>query len=227
MLSTSEFEAAIDARIETKSLLKHPFYQAWNAGSLPMTALREYAAQYYHFETAFPTFLSALHSRCSSLDIRQQILANLWDEEHGEGNHTALWLRFCEALGLDTAQVITGKPAAATQRLIETYRALCGSGHYTRGLAALLAYEAQVPAVAVQKVAGLNRFYSITDPQALSFFTTHVEVDNGHAAVERSLVLREATTESDQQTVLAAVDQALDGFWDFLDGAYAHRSLSA
>lgn len=227
MLNTSEFGTAIDARIEAKSLLKHPFYQAWNAGTLTGTALREYAAQYYHFETAFPTFLSAIHSRCSSLEVRQQILASLWDEEAGENNHTALWLHFCHALGLDPAQVTSGTPAPATQCLIETYRTLCASGMPAQGLAALLAYEAQVPAVAVQKVAGLKQFYSITDPKALSFFTTHVELDHEHAAVERSLVLSAARAASDQETALAAVDRALDAFWGFLDGAYASTPASA
>ena len=59
MLTPTEFQSRIEAAITEKSLLKHPFYQAWNAGGLPLDALRQYAAQYYRFELAFPTFLSA------------------------------------------------------------------------------------------------------------------------------------------------------------------------
>ncbi|MEK7214321.1 MAG: iron-containing redox enzyme family protein, partial [Chloroflexota bacterium] len=139
----------------------------------------------------------------------------------------ALWLRFCQALGLDPAQVTTGTPAPATERLIDTYRTLCASGIPAQGLAALLAYEAQVPAVAVQKVAGLMKFYAISDPKALSFFSAHLEVDGRHATVERSLVFAGARTAAEQASALAAVDRALDAFWGFLDGAYACAPASA
>ena len=60
----TDFIATLDGIISEKSLLKHPFYQAWTAGTLPMEKLREYAKQYFHFEAAFPTFLSAIHAHC-------------------------------------------------------------------------------------------------------------------------------------------------------------------
>ena len=52
---TQEFSENLDAIIDERSLLKHPFYQAWTAGTLPLESLREYAKQYFHFEAAFPT----------------------------------------------------------------------------------------------------------------------------------------------------------------------------
>ena len=79
-----ELTDRIDEIIRNKSLLTHPFYQAWNKGELPLDSLREYAAQYYHFELAYPTFLSGLHHRCSDPTVRRLLLDNLWDEEHGE-----------------------------------------------------------------------------------------------------------------------------------------------
>ncbi|MCX6020149.1 MAG: iron-containing redox enzyme family protein, partial [Chloroflexi bacterium] len=156
MLSRSEFQSQVEAAIENKSLLKHPFYQAWTAGTLPVAALQQYAAQYYHFELAFPTFLSAVHTRTPHLAVRQQILSNIWDEENGPDNHTELWLRFCDSLGLDRTAVESSEQRPETAQLIGTYRDLCGGGHYSQGLAALLAYEGQVPAVATQKIAGLK-----------------------------------------------------------------------
>ena len=81
----NDLATRIDEMIEEKSLLKHPFYQAWTMGSLPVESLRDYASQYYHFEKAYPMFLSGLHYRCSDQHIRQLLLDNLWDEEHGDG----------------------------------------------------------------------------------------------------------------------------------------------
>ncbi|HXR23826.1 MAG TPA: iron-containing redox enzyme family protein [Candidatus Binataceae bacterium] len=42
------------------SLLKHPFYQAWAAGTLTADRLRNYAVQYYRHVAAFPRYLSGL-----------------------------------------------------------------------------------------------------------------------------------------------------------------------
>lgn len=220
MLTHDEFLSQLGAKIEEKSLLKHPFYQAWNAGTLPLEALREYAAQYYHFELAFPTFLSAVHARCPFLPVRQQILANIWDEEYGPENHTALWLRFCRALGLKPSEVAATPLRPETADLIETYRGLCGGGHYSRGLAALLAYEAQVPAVSAQKIAGLRAYYGIGDPSAIAFFTVHMEADVSHSATEQALVVEGAASAAEQQAALQAADRALDALWRFLDGVY-------
>ena len=67
----------IDEIINSKSLLKHPFYQSWSKGELPKESLKKYAKEYFHFEAMYPTFLSAVHSRCSDRKVRQLILDNL------------------------------------------------------------------------------------------------------------------------------------------------------
>ena len=37
--------------------------------------------------------------------VRQQMLDNLWDEEHGKDNHAELWLRFAEGIGVSREDV--------------------------------------------------------------------------------------------------------------------------
>ena len=87
----------IDRMIEERSLLKHPFYQAWQRGELTLEALKNYAGQYYHHVLAFPQYVSAAHSSCPDQSDRQEVLENLIEEERGEENHPELWLRFGEA----------------------------------------------------------------------------------------------------------------------------------
>src|SRR5207247_7038830 len=91
----------LDAAIDRRHLLTHPFYRSWMDGTLPLDALQEYTRQYYAFESSFPRVLSALHSRSDRADVRQALLENLWDEEHGESNHQEQWLRFAEGIGVD------------------------------------------------------------------------------------------------------------------------------
>ena len=111
----------IDEMIDERHLLKHPFYTKWSEGTLPKEALQEYARQYYAFESSFPRFISAIHTRTESASARQQLLDNLWDEEHGEVNHAELWLRFAEGIGVDRDDVKSAERNAATQALVDLY----------------------------------------------------------------------------------------------------------
>ena len=215
-----ELAARIDEIIQQRSLLKHPFYQAWNMGDLPIESLREYAKQYYHFELAYPTFLSGLHYRCSDQHLRQLILENLWDEEHGTENHVELWLRFCEALGLDRDDIRSGTPSSATRSLVGTYKELTALAPLAAGAAALYAFESQVAEVARVKIEGLRDFYGMDDERSLSFFEVHKTLDLEHSDAEREMVLELASTASEEEHALHAVDTATTALWRFLDGVY-------
>ena len=211
----------IDEIIEKRSLLKHPFYEAWNMGTLPVGSLKTYAKQYYHFESAYPTFLSGLHHRCSDPEVRQLLLENLWDEEHGADNHVELWLRFCDALGMDRETVQRSEPVAATAELVDTYTELTSESPIAGGAAALYAFESQVPGVARAKIDGLKRFYGMDGGRDIAFFEVHETLDLEHSAAERQMVesLASASPE-DGEAAVDAVDTATDKLWRFLDGVY-------
>jgi pyrroloquinoline-quinone synthase len=128
----NSFIERLDSAIQEYALLSHPFYQAWNAGTLTNETLREYAQQYYQFERAFPTYVSAVHSNTEDAVIRQHLLENLIDEE-GTGNNTSvshpeLWLRFAEAVGCNRDAVKNATPFAETNALRETMRELTKNG---------------------------------------------------------------------------------------------------
>jgi pyrroloquinoline-quinone synthase len=212
----------LDQRIEEKSLLNHPYYQAWKAGELTLNDLRTYAAQYYFFESNFPRYLSAIHTRCPDRSIRQNILDNLWDEEHGPENHRKLWLDFCAALGLDEQSVVESKVSAATQALLDTYSTITSEGSFQEGLSAMYAYEAQVPKVALEKIKGLRERYGIDGDESLKFFAVHSTLDTEHSAREAG-DLALSTRPKDEPAVEAALEAALDAWWGFLDGVEAER----
>jgi pyrroloquinoline-quinone synthase len=210
---------SLDTIIAQRGMLDHPFYQAWNAGTLPIEAMREYVKQYFHFEAAFPTFLSAIHARMEAGPARQAVLQNLWDEEHGENNHLALWLRFCEALGVDEAEVRAGEPNPETRDLVEGFRQACSEGTVVEGLATLYAYESQAPAVSDTKIAGLKKHYGFEDPAGYEFFTVHRDVDTWHADTEKQTI--DASAAEERTGIEQATEVAAGRLWKFLDGAYA------
>ena len=210
----------IDEIIQGRSLLKHPFYQAWTKGTLPLGSLKEYAAQYYHFEKAYPRFLSGLHHRCDDPQVRQLLLDNLWDEEHGDENHVELWLRFCDALGLEREAVKSDEPSEATQELIRTFHALTTEATLPAGAAALYAFESQVPGVAREKVRGLREFYGMAGDDQVAFFGVHGALDIKHADAERAMLGTLAVSEADQSSAVQATDEATVALLGFLDGVY-------
>ncbi len=210
----------LEDRIESKSLLKHPFYKDWTAGKLTLGSLQEYAAQYYQFEGAFPTFLSAIHSRCPVPWVRQAILDNLWDEEHGDRNHPALWLQFCKGLGLSASSVENAQAFPETRSLVSTFRTITTCRPYPESIAALYTYERQIPAVSIQKIEGLKKFYGIEDSQSLEFFTLHMGLDEEHAAAEARVISTYVASSQQKRAVLEAAEEALDALWLFLDGVY-------
>ncbi|HEX9890945.1 MAG TPA: CADD family putative folate metabolism protein [Actinomycetota bacterium] len=203
----------IDRRIEERHLLTHEFYTRWTEGTLPIEAMREYAKQYYAFESSFPRYLSALHSRTEDPSARQSLLENLWDEEHGPENHAELWLRFAEGIGADRDEVRGAEPNPKTRTLLDTYAAASTQRPVAAGVAAVYAYEAQVPKVAKAKIHGLAEHYGITDRRTTRFFEVHSVLDEEHSAAEARIITGQA---GDGEAVDVA-QQALDAWWGLLD----------
>src|SRR5271170_5639592 len=205
----------IDARVASQHLLQHPFYQAWSRGELSLEALRDYAAQYYHHVAAFPTYLSAVHAQTENAEVRRHILTNLIDEEAGTPNHPELWLQFAESLGLDRIEVKQSAQWPATKKLIEDFRSCCGSRGTGVGLAALYAYESQIPAVSEKKIEGLKKYYGISNPDGYQYFTVHIEADREHAAVEAAQIAQ-LVDDSQCAAALEASGEVLAGLYGLL-----------
>ncbi len=217
--SPSDFLNALDAAIERHALLKHPFYQMWNEGRLSQPILAEYAKQYYAHVAAFPRYVSAVHTQCADISLRQQLLENLIEEERGADNHPELWLRFAEGLGVSRDEVLEADYLDSTRDSVARFHEIAGQRGALEGLAALYAYESQVPDVARTKREGLKAFYGLDDPRSVAFFTVHEAADVLHREMERDALAAHTPLER-QPDVLAAAEDAAQALWSFLDGVY-------
>lgn len=205
----------LDKIVNDRHLLDHSFYQRWNCGELSREEMQVYAKEYFHYALAFPTFLSAAHANSDDITVRQEILENLIEEERGPGNHPELWLRFAEALGLTREEVLNHEPSEATKTLIRTLRE-CSFSSTAEGLAALYAYESQVPAVAQTKIDGLARYYGISNPRDIAFFTVHLKADVEHAETARKLLEDLCENDETASALETAVDQTTQALYGFL-----------
>ena len=215
---------SIDQQIAEKHLLKHPFYLAWTRGELSKDALADYARQYYHHVAAFPTYLSAVHAHCDDQATRKELLSNLVDEEAGSPNHPELWLNFVEGLGVSNVDVRNTEKQPETKNLIDTLRSVCRGGSTAEGLAALYAYESQIPAICESKIDGLKKHYGFTDPEHYEYFSVHIEADRAHSAAERKM-LASCIDDRNIGNVRAAVQRVLDALWEMLSGVCRRHAI--
>jgi pyrroloquinoline-quinone synthase len=212
-----DFIEQLKTEIDKKHLLKHPFYQHWDKGTLPITVMQKYAEQYYHLERNFPLFLSMMHSGCDVFEVRQAITDNLYDEEHGDKNHVELWKRFGEEIGTTRIEMEASSPLPETQRAIDAFKAASKKG-FLQGSGALAAYESQIPAVSHKKLEGLENHYGVTGELGTEFFKLHGVLDVQHANVWWNIISKHANTPDRQLEVMKAVQTGRDALWGFLDG---------
>ena len=209
--------ALLDREVNERHMLNHPFYQRWNAGELTRGELEEYSRQYYPYTVAFPTFVSAMHAHTDDIAIRQYLLENLIEEERGPENHPELWLRFCDALGVARDDVKATSANEATADLIASMRTHARSEKLHEGLAALYAYESQIPAVAKAKIDGLAAWYGITEPHDIAFFSVHMTADVLHSQTARELLETLCDTPEKCEEAREAAAKTVNALYRFLD----------
>lgn len=190
-----ELKNELNQRIAPKALLQHPFYQAWEAGELPLDALRSYAREYGAFIRNMPIGWETLGDSETADEERQ---------------HTALWQDFAE--GLDTEIGAAELPGVAT--LVAASNKLFATR--AGALGALYAFEAQQPATAKSKLDGLRKHYSLP-ASAEPYFEVHAA--NEHEAA-KLLDQIAGLSAREQGEALTACEQMSAALWNALTDIY-------
>jgi len=225
-MTREEFLTALDALISEKHLLNHPFYQLWSQGKLTRENLREYAVSYYPHVAAFPTYVSGVHANCDDASLRQELLENLIEEERGAENHPALWRRFAAALGAAESDLASAPRTPEIAETIAEFRRSTRESSVAEGLAALYAYESQIPEISKTKREGLCEFYGIEDGDATRFFSVHEHADVWHRQVEREALGRVADTPEARERALESARRCCDALRHALDGVMRENGLA-
>jgi pyrroloquinoline-quinone synthase len=223
--ASANFFSALEGRLDRYDLLKHAYYQAWSKGELTRDDLREYASEYWHHVSAFPTYLSALHSNLPDGKLRRVVLENLADEEgldHGRP-HSDLWMDFACGMGAKESDVRARNIGAEMHILLDHYRATMNCSP-AAALAALYAYESRVPAIAKTKAEGLAAHYD-TDAATRRYFTVHTTADVHHAQVWRDALAAELAAHPEEtEAALNAGEDSARALWAALDGVENARN---
>ena len=215
-MNTLSFKNKFDEKISKNHLLNHSFYKSWNAGQLQIETIQEYAVQYFNHVSAFPRYISGIHTNCEDISIRQELLENLIEEEKGIENHPELWLRFGEGTGKSREDIEKTKAIQETNELVDTFMKLSRDDRTHVGIAALYCYESMVPEIAENKIDGLKKYYGIDDENSLKFFTVHIHADKWHRQVISELLTNLCDTDKKKKEALDAMNEALYALNNFL-----------
>jgi pyrroloquinoline-quinone synthase len=215
----------LDELIQSRSILAHPFYVAWQRGELTREQLGTYASFYYPHVAAFPGYIERAHDRAANPLVREELEDNLADELANPAPHHELWLDFAEEFVVDRAALTAAQPRPAAAAIVETFNART-SADTAGALAALYAYESQQPEVAKQKVAGLRERYGVTNAKSLAYFEVHAQSDVRHSEGERQSIMRCLADGASHESVLESASEALDAYWGLLDGICEEAQIS-
>lgn len=196
-----DLKQQLNERIDRWALLRHPFYQAWESGQLPLKALKSYASEYGAFISQLPLGWETVGDSETAKEERE---------------HAELWQQF--ASGLDTHIGEAQLPGvvelvAKSERLFATPAAALGG---------LYAFEAQQPATAASKLDGLRKHYSLP-ASAEPYFVAHSS--NQHESA-KLLDLIAALPAAEREAALQGCEEMSEALWNALTDIYdTHCSM--
>jgi PKD repeat protein len=139
----------------------------------------------------------------------------------GSGTPVAAFTSTCTNLSC----AFDGSTSSDTGGTITGYSWNFGDGSTAEGLAALYAYESQIPAISESKIDGLVRHYQFTNPESYRYFTVHIEADREHAAAERALLAVNLAPEN-SGAVSAAAERVLSALWELLSAVCRRHAIA-
>ena len=225
-MDTSDTLRDLDELIQSRSILRHPFYVAWQRGELIRRQLATYAKVYWPHVAAFPGYLESVIEQTDDPLVRTELEGNLSDERSRPKPHPELWLDFAEEFGLAREDVRGVPLRGAAKKMVETFTRLAHVG-VAEGITALYAYEVQQPDVSRQKQEGLRCHYGVQSWKALAYFEVHAEADIAHSRGERTMLTRCLEAGTPHTAIVGAATDALEAYWGLLDGICVEAGIAS
>lgn len=201
---------------------KHPFQLRLQEGRCSRTQVRAWALNRYAYQAAIPRKDASLIARVEDPALRRAWRQRLVDHDghaDGEGG-IERWLKLCESLGFDRADVVAYKGVLpATRFAVGAYLDFVRERPLLEAVASSLT-ELFSPQIIKTRVSGMLAHYDFVTAESLSYFTKRPEQASRDVEHALDYVLRHARTEQDQQAVMAALEFKCDVLWAMLDALH-------
>jgi pyrroloquinoline quinone (PQQ) biosynthesis protein C len=164
----------------------HPFFQRLERGEVPRDVLERWVTQFYPWLACVPLAMAERFARCSwepAFDryrkmILDQLVEEAGDPKGKEPGHPALWLRFCEGLGLSPATVQGAPPLPSTLVAMDDFLYINRESPFYVSAGG----SSEPPNVELcQRLLPAFREHYRVDEAHLTYYTLHVTADEDHS----------------------------------------------
>lgn len=193
----------INYEIEKYSLLKHDFYKLWQEGKLSLDHLAGYSQEYFQMVKIVPSMVkNALEN-----NLEKKYHTSIQNTLEDELDHIEPWINFSTSLNIDRKELLNYCADGLTKKAIDNLLEISASS-FEECVAALYAFEKELPKISETKLEGLQKFYGITDSESNEYFRIHKEIDVYHSKVWETII--KETSEDKRDKILNAVKTSLD-----------------
>lgn len=200
----------IDLEIDSRSLLKHPFYKAWSEGKLDIDELKGYSMEYFQLVKKVPKFVGHIRSKTADVRLSTEISQSLKEENE----HIAPWSQFSRSLGVNEDELNNYSGDSFVNAAVSELDSITELS-FEEGVAAMYAYEKELPKISRSKIDGLKKFYGLSSHDATHYFEIHEVADVKHAALWRKIL--DGVSPEKEESVLAAAKRSLEAQNKLLD----------
>ena len=200
----------IDYEIEKHSLLKHIFYQMWSEGKLTINHLQGYSKEYFQLVKVVPKFVENIFNVIADPSLKRAVGQNLKEESE----HIEPWIMFSTAIGVQRSDLASYKGENETNMAVSTLSQLTERS-LEEAVAAMYAYEKELPKISRSKIDGLKKFYGMQSNEATKYLEIHEEVDVRHSEVWKNIL--KTIPEEKQERALNAAISSLEAQNKLLD----------
>lgn len=208
----------IDYEIEKHSLLKHVFYQMWSEGKLTINHLQGYSKEYFQLVKVVPKFVENIFNVIADPSLKRAVGQNLKEESE----HIEPWIMFSTAMGVQTNDLTSYKGENETNMAVSSLSQLIERS-LEEAVAAMYAYEKELPKISKSKIDGLKKFYGVQSNEATKYLEIHEEVDLRHSEVWKNIL--KTIPEDKQECALNAAISSLEAQNKLLDSVYKNYVL--
>lgn len=189
----------INFEIEKYSLLKHDFYKLWQEGKLTLEHLAGYSKEYFQLVKIVPSLVENVLKTNKEKKYENLIQNTLQDERE----HIEPWTKFSSSLNVDKNELLNYSGEDLTKQSINDLIKVSESS-FEEAVAALYAFEKELPRISETKLDGLVKFYGITDDESSEYFKIHKEIDIYHSKIWENII-KESTDDKNDKMLNAAI----------------------
>ncbi|WP_230423210.1 pyrroloquinoline-quinone synthase PqqC [Prauserella cavernicola] len=196
----------------------HPFHHRMHAGELSEHELRIWAANRWYYQRMLPQKDAAIISNCPVPGVRRQWLDRIVYHDGRTENEGGAqrWLRLCEAVGLDRAEVLDERHLAPGVRFaVDAYVNFARTRPWVEAVASGLT-EMFSGHLMRRRVGDMLARYDWIRSQDLEYFTTRIDAVSGEGEQTLALVVEHAVSRQQQDAAVAALAFKCDVLWSML-----------